>query len=81
MATCEKIEVKPVPPPPAEYHLTLSEDEAQYIAALLTVTYVDDDGLGTLDANLHATLCDKLAPLRGLELADGRTIQVVGWAK
>lgn len=79
MAKCEKIEAKPVPPP-AAYRLELSEDEAQYIAALLTRTIVDDDRLRKLDADLHGTLCEQLTPVRRLELENGQSINVVGWA-
>jgi hypothetical protein len=42
MATCKKIETTPVPPP-VEYQLTLSQDEADY---LLKLSYCQEHSAG-----------------------------------
>lgn len=84
MATCEKIEVKPVPPP-VKYQLTLSETEAQFLFALLGRHIIGDGQLRDTSSRVYGALRAADVPRRVLRLECSHSIdgtpalRMFGW--
>lgn len=84
MAKCERIGAKPVPPP-AGYQLTLSEEEAQFLRALLGGHIIGQGSVRDMSGRIYSVLRDAGVPRRALDLMasralDGKTaLRLFGW--